>query len=114
MTDFGLAKKGNERSYSFCGSLDYMAPEVITDYGYNYEVDYYSVGNLLYELLVGSPPFYHPSFSHEETKYHILNTQFFIPSHAKISKVAVDLIEKLLEKDPQYRLGHYAGIDEIL
>ena len=48
LTDFGLAKKNSSRVYSFCGSLDYMAPEVITDNGYSFEADYYSVGNLLY------------------------------------------------------------------
>ena len=110
LTDFGLAKRGNERSYSFCGSLDYMAPEVITDYGYGYEIDYYSVGNLMYELLVGSPPFYHPNFSQEETKYHILNTKIFIPQHIKLSKEAVSLLELLLEKDPGKRIGHYGGV----
>lgn len=48
LTDFGLAKRVTQKSYSFCGSLDYMAPEVIDDNGYSLEVDYYSVGNLLF------------------------------------------------------------------
>lgn len=79
LVDFGLAKKINHRSYSFCGSLDYMAPEIIRDEGHSFEADYYAIGNLLFEILVGSPPFYHPKFSAEETKFHILNTEVRFP-----------------------------------
>jgi serine/threonine protein kinase len=63
LTDFGLAKKTDQRSYSFCGSIDYMAPEVLEEDGYSFGADHYSLGNLLFELLIGSPPFYHPKFS---------------------------------------------------
>ena len=59
---------------------------------------------------MGSPPFYHPNFSQEETKYHILNTKIFIPQHIKLSKEAVSLLELLLEKDPVKRIGHYGGV----
>lgn len=38
----------SSRSYSFCGSIDYMAPEVLEDEGYSFEADYYSIGNLLF------------------------------------------------------------------
>lgn len=48
LVDFGLAKKINDKSYSFCGSLDYMAPEMVKNEGHSFEVDYYSVGNLLF------------------------------------------------------------------
>ena len=48
LTDFGLAKRVDGRSYSFCGSIDYMAPEVLEEDGYSFEVDYYSIGNLLF------------------------------------------------------------------
>jgi serine/threonine protein kinase len=111
LTDFGLAKDAHERSYSFCGSLDYMAPEVIDDKGYSYEIDYYTVGNLMFELLTGSPPFYHPTFTTEETKYHILNTEVIIPDRAQMSESAISLLRHLLTKEPGERLGHRNGID---
>jgi serine/threonine protein kinase len=63
LVDFGLAKQITRKAYSFCGSLDYMAPEVLKDEGHSFEADYYSVGNLMFEILVGSPPFYHPKFA---------------------------------------------------
>ena len=58
ITDFGLAKHAKEKRYSFCGSLEYMCPEVLTKSGHSFEVDYYCLGVLLYEMTVGCPPFY--------------------------------------------------------
>jgi serum/glucocorticoid-regulated kinase 2 len=48
ITDFGLAKRTKEKSYSFCGSLEYMSPEIILAQGHSFEVDYYCLGILLY------------------------------------------------------------------
>ena len=48
IADFGLAKKSRERLHSYCGSLDYMAPEIILNYGHSFEVDYYTIGALLF------------------------------------------------------------------
>lgn len=48
LVDFGLAKHIRGKTFSFCGSLDYMAPEILEDKGHSYEVDYYAVGNLMY------------------------------------------------------------------
>jgi serum/glucocorticoid-regulated kinase 2 len=58
IADFGLAKKTKEKRYSFCGSLEYMSPEVLARRGHSFEVDYYCMGALLFEMLVGCPPFY--------------------------------------------------------
>lgn len=58
ITDFGLAKSCRIKSYSFCGSLEYMAPEIIIGKGHSKEIDYYCLGALLYEMLMGYPPFY--------------------------------------------------------
>lgn len=63
IADFGLAKYCRDKSYSFCGSIEYMSPEIVTNVGHSFEVDYYCLGALLYELLVGCPPFYDPELS---------------------------------------------------
>jgi serum/glucocorticoid-regulated kinase 2 len=59
--DFGLSKPDmdqNEFAYSFCGSPEYMAPEMLLKVGHTYSVDYYCLGALLYELVTGLPPYY--------------------------------------------------------
>lgn len=61
LTDFGLSKQGvedNSNTKSFCGSYAYLAPEMVLRSGHGKGVDYYLIGVLLYELLVGIPPFY--------------------------------------------------------
>lgn len=62
ITDFGLSKSNitakNRKAYSFCGSPEYMAPEMIKKNGHSFSADFYSLGSLLYEMLIGIPPFY--------------------------------------------------------
>lgn len=61
LSDFGLSKPGmtpDDFAYSFCGSPEYMAPEMLMKSGHNYLVDCYCLGALLYELVTGLPPFY--------------------------------------------------------
>lgn len=61
LTDFGLSKEGildNEAASSFCGSIAYLAPEMINGIGHGKSVDWYLLGVLLYEMLVGIPPYF--------------------------------------------------------
>lgn len=60
LADFGLSKRlnGRERTYSFCGSPEYMSPEMLKGEGHDYAVDFYSLGAILFEMLTGLPPFY--------------------------------------------------------
>lgn len=61
LTDFGLSKKGiigNEGATSLCGTPEYIAPEVITKQSYGKAVDWWTLGIIIYEMIMGVPPFY--------------------------------------------------------
>ncbi|CDJ63516.1 Aurora kinase, putative [Eimeria necatrix] len=103
IADFGWCGSivGHNRSYSFCGTLDYLAPEMVKGQGHDWRVDLWSLGVLLYELLDGRPPF--QSTRHFELVQRIVTVDIRMPSHVK--KDAADLIEKLLKYNPSDRLS---------
>jgi len=80
LTDFGLSKEGidgPEATRSFCGSIAYLAPEILKRTGHGKAVDWYLLGVLLYEMLIGQPPYY--SQNHEEIFQSIMNASLKIP-----------------------------------
>ena len=104
LTDFGLAKElkaPNSTTQSFCGSVAYLAPEVLSRQGHSFSVDYYLLGVLLYEMLVGMPPYF--SCVREELFRNIQYSKLKFPMH--VSPPARSLINLLLERDPEKRLG---------
>uniref|UniRef100_A0A8D8Y790 non-specific serine/threonine protein kinase n=1 Tax=Cacopsylla melanoneura TaxID=428564 RepID=A0A8D8Y790_9HEMI len=112
LTDFGLSKEflpheKEQRAYSFCGTIEYMAPEVVRcgSTGHDIAVDWWSVGVLTYELLTGASPFTIEGErnSQQEISRRILKTEPPIPED--LSPDVADFISQLLVKDPRKRLG---------
>lgn len=82
LTDFGLSKEGidgPEATRSFCGSIAYLAPEILKRSGHGKAVDWYLLGVLLYEMLVGQPPYF--SQNREEIFHNIMNAPLKVPSY---------------------------------
>ncbi|XP_003472522.1 ribosomal protein S6 kinase alpha-5 isoform X1 [Cavia porcellus] len=111
LTDFGLSKEfvadESERAYSFCGTIEYMAPDIVRggDSGHDKAVDWWSLGVLMYELLTGASPFTvdGEKNSQAEISRRILKSE--PPYPQEMSALAKDLIQRLLMKDPKKRLG---------
>ncbi|XP_056447694.1 cGMP-dependent protein kinase 2 [Gadus chalcogrammus] len=114
LVDFGFAKKikSGQRTWTFCGTPEYVAPEVILNKGHSFSVDFWSLGILVFELLIGSPPF---SGSDQMMTYTlILKGVEKMDFPKKISKRPEDLIRKLCRRNPVERLGNLKnGIIDI-
>ena len=114
LTDFGLAKCMKEESIAmtFCGTPEYMSPEVILSRGCNRTVDWWALGVLLYEMVYGIPPFYDKNVQ-QMYKNTVLRPLKF-RNYAKLSKNGKDFLTKLLAKNPDERLGAKAGSLEAM
>lgn len=107
LADFGFAKEGmdfdSDKCKTFCGSADYIAPEVLAGKGYGLAADLWSFGCVIYELLTGFPPFYCPR-DRSMLFRKIEQVEPSFPTH--FSPEVCDLLSKLLIKDPKERLGN--------
>ena len=110
--DFGLATKlefDGERKRTVCGTPNYIAPEILEGKtGHSYEVDVWSLGVIMYTLIIGKPPF--ETNNVKETYKRIKNGNYSFPENAIISEPAKDLIQSILVLDPHKR----PKLDEIL
>mmetsp|Transcript_14740 Transcript_14740/g.2441 ORF Transcript_14740/g.2441 Transcript_14740/m.2441 type:complete len:109 (-) Transcript_14740:576-902(-) len=97
------------QSKSFCGSPEYMAPEMLKGKEHSRDIDYYHLGVLLFEMLVGAPPFYHDNI--DIMHKNIVSKELILPNF--MSAQCKDLLSRLLQKSPEDRLGFFGGIEAI-
>ncbi|TNN14412.1 Ribosomal protein S6 kinase alpha-2 isoform 3 [Schistosoma japonicum] len=107
LTDFGLSKESifecaGDRTYSFCGTVEYMAPEVVSRHGHGTAADWWSFGVLMYELLTGMLPFH--SENRKDTMQMILKAKLSMPQF--LSHSAQSLLRALFKRTPSNRLGY--------
>jgi len=112
LADFGLSKEVDlkrGRRLSFCGSPEYMSPEMLKREGHSFCLDFYCLGALLHEMLTGLPPHYSKDKTTMFNK--IISEQVHLPKF--LSKEAQSIVQELLVKDPFMRLGHKCGAADI-
>uniref|UniRef100_A0A1B6CU71 Ribosomal protein S6 kinase n=1 Tax=Clastoptera arizonana TaxID=38151 RepID=A0A1B6CU71_9HEMI len=112
LTDFGLSKLPVEdkQAYSFCGTVEYMAPEVVNRKGHSFAADWWSFGVLMFEMLTGSLPF--QGTNRKETMTQILKAKLGMPQF--LSQESQSLLRVLFKRNPANRLGAGpTGVNEI-
>lgn len=105
LTDFGLSKQPLEKeksmAYSFCGTVEYMAPEIVNKRGHSFAADWWSFGVLMFEMLTGTLPF--QGANSKETMTQILKSKLGMPNN--ISPEAQSLLRLLFKRVPKNRIG---------
>uniref|UniRef100_A0A665UG61 protein kinase C n=1 Tax=Echeneis naucrates TaxID=173247 RepID=A0A665UG61_ECHNA len=104
IADFGLCKEGmgfRDRTSTFCGTPEFLAPEVLTETSYTRAVDWWGLGVLIFEMLVGESPF--PGDDEEEVFDSIVNDEVRYPRF--LSTEAISIMRRLLRRSPERRLG---------
>jgi protein kinase A len=108
--DFGFAKYCEDKTYTFCGTPNYVAPEIVKNSGHNAGVDHWALGVLVYEMITGENPFHFDGMDQVALFEAICYEDYYaISSEKSPSQPLLNLVSGLLEKDPAQRLGMLAG-----
>ena len=118
LADFGFCKplqRNDDTTESFCGTAEYIAPEILFKRAYSYSVDWWTFGVLIYEMALGRPPFLDKN--HHRLGVLIREGPIVFPK-MEVHKFAIsdeltDLISRLLTRDPAKRIGSTNGVEEI-
>jgi serine/threonine protein kinase len=108
LTDFGIAKnniKPGNTTNTFCGSAEYLSPEMIKGDYYNQSVDIWSLGIVFFEMLIGVPPFFDKNIDKLYKKIFFNDPNYNINKNVKPSEQSIDLINKLLTKNQKERIS---------
>lgn len=110
VTDFGFAKVVINKTFTLCGTPDYLSPEIVTGQGHGKGVDWWTLGVLIYEMLASFPPFFddEPMMTYRK----IISCKFKFPKH--FSPSAKDIVSRLLKPRPTKRLGVIKGGAKLL
>ena len=116
ITDFGISMQQSKNATQVSGTPAYMAPEALFGKAQTIVSDYYSLGVLTFELIFGVKPY--SGKNREEIKEKVRNNEIALNKGSKhikekLSKESIDFINKLMQKDPNKRLGYFGGINEI-
>jgi serine/threonine protein kinase len=114
LADFGLSKEGitggTTGTGSFCGTAEYLAPEILNRTGHGFGVDWWALGMVLYEMLVGMPPWY--SRDREELFTRVRTAEIEFPSHVSVN--AASIIRGFLQRDASQRFGVKSRGQQVL
>jgi serum/glucocorticoid-regulated kinase 2 len=114
LTDFGMSKrlKSGQLTHSFVGTPDYLSPEMVRGEGHGYAADWWALGILVFEMLVGLPPFYNKDHNTQKMFNAIREKNPNFTAKVNVPEDAKDFIKQLLQKNPKERLGN-KGADEV-
>lgn len=109
ITDFGLSKQTDNKAYTFAGTPEYLAPEILINRGHTKSVDFWALGILLFEMMAGKPPFTSHDRNFLKIEKLIIENKPHFPEF--FSTEAVDFLKGLLESNPEKRLGAQSADD---